>query len=96
MNASREAARLYRYIRKHPTLQEYTRDTFKSFLDDLPKADPQRSESLKLTLLHLSSRDSYAELMKSYGIGIKRDEKKQIEMVARHCGLQVTRNTMDN
>lgn len=96
MRAGQEAARLYRYIRKHPMMQVYTKDAFKSLLAVLPKSEDDRTETLKLSLLHLSTRDEYATLMKNYNIGVKRDEKKQIEMVARHCGLEITRNEMDN
>ena len=96
MNAEvrREATRLYRYLRKSTLLQHYDRDRFLQLLGSLP---PHRQvENLRITLLHLQTRDQLSHLMQEYRIGIKRDEKEMIRKVARYVGLEITRNESNN
>lgn len=92
--ARREVARLYRYIRKNAEYRMLDKERFVGMLEALPQSNAV--EMLRVSLLHLQTRDHLAFLMQEYRIGIKRDEQQQIRNVARYVGLEITRNESNN
>jgi len=85
MSASRlPAIQLYRHIRKSPMLSvHYSKDMFVQMING------NAGNTLSVAKLHLEARDEYARLLEENRIGVKRDEKQQIERVAKLVGLKV-------
>lgn len=90
---SRVAKSFYRYIRKSPSLTQFTsKQDFVALVAAVPQGDniQERIENLDTCFKHLKARDEYSSLLTKYGIGIRRDEKRMIENVAARVGLKIT------
>ena len=76
-------------LRKFPGRIDFNKAYFVAYLQSLPEETGSRMDVIRMSRLHMATRDEYAGYLQKYRIGVKRDERKMIENVARMVGLSI-------
>lgn len=87
---SKEACSFYRLLRKFPSRESYNKLHFQAYLRSLSGDPESRVAVIRASRQHMETRDEYTRYLHKYRIGVKRDERKMVENVAKMVGLSIT------